>query len=410
MSDQSPARSVPFRPNSLSFGRPSSTPAGERTHTAPVRSLQNAPTSSPRPLTTPRPATPVGTVRKPSPALSPASQQFLQQRIRESLVKIEQMKAKLKVLEDKRQQTLSPVYRQSADLQINALRNQLKTLQQTYSTYRSQERAQHIVPAVGALQKTQPQLTHDPLSALNTLRSITTQLQSHYQEPNHFPDGDGFQLFQTLFAHFIAYHQASESHDLNTFQQLQGAAPQQISSLEPFRFVSGEEKTELSSYQQALITLLREYLTRLQENGQLQPIAPAEDPALKRALDNEEDLEVRFDFKARRMTVQNQMGISLNQPKQTYQEYLDQGFACIDRVVASEFRDMSPFQSAIESFLEAVSLHKDKHEAYFGLGYLYSLVRDVNHALYFLDIAYKISGNPAIAEFMHKVKSSYGVA
>lgn len=409
MSDQSPARSVPFRPNSLSFGRPnSSSPPTERSHTAPVRSLHSPTASLPRPLTSPPP--PVSTGRKPSAPLSPASQQFLQQRIRESLVKIEQMKAKLKVLEDKRKQTLSPVYRQSADLQINALRNQLKVMQNTYSTYRSQERVQYIVPAIGDVQKAQPQLISDPLTALATLRLVTGQLQRNYEEPNHFPDSDGFQLFQTLFAHFMAYHQASESHDLNTFQQLQSSATQQMSALEPFRFISGEEKTELSAYQQILLTSLSDYLARLQASGQLQTMAPAEDQALKTALQNEEDIEIRFDLKARRMNVQNQMGISLNQPKQTYQEYLDQGFACIDRVVASEFRDMSPFQSAIESFLEAVSLHKDKHEAYFGLGYLYSLVRDVNHALYFLDIAYKISGNSAIAEFMHKVKSSYGVA
>ena len=103
------------------------------------------------------------------------------------------------------------------------------------------------------------------------------------------------------------------------------------------------------------------------------------------------------------------MGIVVNQQKKSYQEYLTQGFACIDHSAASNFQNNEPLKEAIHCFLEAISLDKQRHEAFFGLGYLYALVRDVDHALYFLDIAQKISGHPGIQALIMRVKSSAGV-
>lgn len=115
-------------------------------------------------------------------------------------------------------------------------------------------------------------------------------------------------------------------------------------------------------------------------------------------------LELSFDMSAKRSVVRNQMGITLNQPKKSYQEYLEIGFAAIDQTVNSHFENRDPLYQAVESFLEAVSQDRSRYEAYFGLGYLYSLVKDINHALYFLDIAWKISGDSTILEMMERVK------
>ncbi len=119
----------------------------------------------------------------------------------------------------------------------------------------------------------------------------------------------------------------------------------------------------------------------------------------------DENLQVSFDFSRGKSTVRNAMGITLNQPKKTYPEYLQLGFQAMDQAVASAFEDRHLLEDAITHFLEAMSLDKSRHEAYFGLGYLYALVQDANHAMYFLDVAYKISGDPAIEALQNQVRS-----
>ncbi len=123
----------------------------------------------------------------------------------------------------------------------------------------------------------------------------------------------------------------------------------------------------------------------------------------------ESEVEVSFDFAARRSVVRNQMGITLNQVKNSYQEYLDMGFTAIDQSLASRFQNREALSQAVSYFLEAMSLDKARYEAYFGLGYLYSLVQDLDHALYFLKLAYKISNDPSIAQMMTALKQTAGL-
>jgi hypothetical protein len=126
---------------------------------------------------------------------------------------------------------------------------------------------------------------------------------------------------------------------------------------------------------------------------------------LRSPLQGKEGLQVSFDLKAGQSTVRNAMGISLNQPKKNYGEYLRDGFYAIDRAVASGFEERYRLEHGIVAFLEAMSLDKSRHEAYFGLGYLYALVQDANHALYFLDVACKISKDPAIVQLRQQVRA-----
>ena len=143
--------------------------------------------------------------------------------------------------------------------------------------------------------------------------------------------------------------------------------------------------------------------------------APSDFQVLKLArpvspVSSQPGLQVSFDVQGGRSIVRNAMGISLNQPKKTYQAYLGAGFRSIDLAVASGFKERYHLEHGILAFLEALSLDKSRHEAYFGLGYLYALVQERNHALYFLDLAYRISQDAAIAQLQAKVRQSFGVS
>lgn len=129
-------------------------------------------------------------------------------------------------------------------------------------------------------------------------------------------------------------------------------------------------------------------------------------PAPRKSTPGNSGLEVAFDLQSKRSTLRNAMGISLHTPKFTYGEYLQQGFQSIDEAVASQFKERYHLERGVRAFLEAVSLDKRRHEAYFGLGYLYALVQDAKHALYFLDIAYKISHDPKIGRFQLHVREN----
>lgn len=138
------------------------------------------------------------------------------------------------------------------------------------------------------------------------------------------------------------------------------------------------------------------------------PLAPR--PHIPSPIQAQKGLQVSFDMGSGKSTVRNAMGISLNQPKKSYGEYLQAGFQAIDQAVASGFEERYRLEHGVMAFLEAMSLDKSRHEAYFGLGYLYALVQDANHALYFLEVAYKISQDPAIAQFRAQVQSQLGLS
>lgn len=135
------------------------------------------------------------------------------------------------------------------------------------------------------------------------------------------------------------------------------------------------------------------------------PLGPRPRPALYAPVQAEAGLQVSFDLSAGKSTVRNAMGIAINQVKKSYSAYLKDGFQAIDKAVASGFEERYHLEHGVMAFLEAMSLDKSRHEAYFGLGYLYALVQDANHALYFLGVAYQISQDPAIAQLKTQVKA-----
>jgi hypothetical protein len=339
-------------------------------------------------------------------------------------LQLEQIKAKVTGLENKRQQTLSPVFRQGIENQIKALQKQAQTVTISLLQAQSQERLPHWPPLMGLFKL--------PPTSLENWESVSDAWYRLYP-----PDLQVF-LEASRNQRFVRWQKPL----YDAFRSLaQGLAPA------PSDWSLPDELTEATpvvmpqeqGFWQESLRLLQPFLPELvaaeptiapnQAHTVLSPSPeegfqvisfelppprkdPIEEPIdqVSSAQKSGAELEVRFDMGAGKSLVRNSMGIVLNQEKKSYQEYLDLGFACIDKVVDSGFVNTTPLQQAIEVFLEAVSLHKERHEAYFGLGYLYSLVRDLNHSLYFLNLAWKISRNPAIEAFMKKVKESYGLA
>ncbi len=339
-------------------------------------------------------------------------------------LQLEQLKAKVQGLENRRQQTLSPVFRQGIENQIKALQKQIQTATVSLLQAQSQERLPQWPPLLGLFKL--------PPTSLENWESVSDAWYGLYPpELQVFLESSRnsrFALWQKpLYEAFrkLAQGLAPAPSDWTLPEELTEATPvvmpqeqgywqeslslllpllPALEAMEPI-IAPSESSTQVSPSVEAGFQVISFELPPSHE-------APSDQPMdqVSSAQKSGAELEVRFDMGAGRSLVRNSMGIVLNQEKKSYQEYLDLGFACIDKVVDSGFVNTSPLQQAIEVFLEAVSLNKERHEAYFGLGYLYSLVRDLNHSLYFLNLAWKISRNPAIEAFMQKVKESYGLA
>jgi hypothetical protein len=338
-------------------------------------------------------------------------------------LQLEQLKAKVQGLENRRQQTLSPVFRQGIENQIKALQKQVQTVTISLLQTQSQERLPQWPPLMGLI-KLPPNSLENWESICDAwyglyppdlqifLEASRNQRFAHWQKPLY----EAFRsLAQGLTPSPTDWTLPEELTETTTvvMPQEQGYWQEGLSLLLPLLPARVVEPAIVSSKPPVEFPLPAEegfqVISFELPPGRETPIQEPIDQ-VSSAQKSGAELEVRFDMGAGKSLVRNSMGIVLNQEKKSYQEYLDLGFACIDKVVDSGFVNTSPLQQAIEVFLEAISLHKERHEAYFGLGYLYSLVRDLNHSLYFLNLAWKISRNPAIEAFMQKVKESYGLA
>ena len=364
----------------------------------------------------------------PTPASDAA---VLQKKIRDLSVKIEQIRGKLKSIQEKRKKTLAPAYRQTADQQTNQLKKQMQALRHNLHSCKSQDRAALLKMMVPNLEKDRDTLSQyketfkeslpDLTDIKNHLDRISQKLEQKYTSGKIFPNQESQTFINNFIGFYIQKLECFNQTNNQVFKEAQSNIQSLRHELDQYKFVSNDEKNHLQRMNLIIDQVGGYYFALLELAGKTEPIVEkdtpvAADPGVSAARESMTamkekvgDLEVKFDFGSKKSVVHNQLGISVNQEKKSYQAYLDEGFQCIDLVVDSEFKNMAPFQQAIEAFLEAISQNKEKHEAYFGLGYLYSLVRDVNHSLYFLDIAYKISSSPSIKEFMLKVKSSYGV-
>lgn len=340
-------------------------------------------------------------------------------------LQLEQLKAKVAGLENRRQQTLSPVFRQGIENQIKALQKQAQTVTLSLLQAQSQERLPHWPPLMGLFKLTPKSLENwesvsdawyglYPPDLQVFLEPSRNQRFALWQKPLYdafrnlaqglAPAATDWALPEELTEATPVVMPQEQSYWQESLSLLLPLLPAPNKAAEPLS-VPSETSRQASPPGEDGFQVISFELPPSRETPREEPI-----DQVSSAQKSGAELEVRFDMGAGRSLVRNSMGIVLNQEKKSYQEYLDLGFACIDKVVDSGFVNTSPLQQAIEVFLEAVSLNKERHEAYFGLGYLYSLVRDLNHSLYFLNLAWKISRNPSIEAFMQKVKESYGLA
>lgn len=319
-------------------------------------------------------------------------------------LKLEQFKVKVQTLEKKRQQVLSPLYRQGIDAQLKILKQEIQKLTLALLLAQSQERLPLLEKLCIELAQSSP-----PFETLSeqwsTLYPAGLQIwpEPEYNQAFHSWSETIAEILRNLngttqlsFSFHLpevcslpapAVSPQEQQYWLQLIQTLQQSSPHSENT-EPFQLI------DLSEAETAPIQSTTHLMQEEEKHRSPQDFT----------------LQVHFDPAHQRVLLRNRMGMTLNPHKKTYQEYLDQGLTCIDQAVKSGFANTTPLQQAMDCFLEAISLNKKRYEAYFGLGYLYSLVRNLNHALYFLELAWKISHNPAIWAFIQQVKKSYGVS
>lgn len=323
-------------------------------------------------------------------------------RLRQLLNQLQQAQTKYKLQQERLSQLKVPSARQQAEAQLQQLRKEIGVIQQSLLQLRGQLRLERL-----------KDLETDGSGPAESLRFQLAEIEAIYRVHQPLPQ----RLLPLLDDWLKAFRQLYERrvHQLPQQPADAEAAETALAALQRELWPPEAEQLQLWWRQQR-----PELLDSAAEQQEEPPPPPetampgetalattgarAADDFEVLSFENQGPLELRFDTANRRPVVRNQMGITLNAPKQSYQAYLETGFAAIDTTVASQFQQREPLYAAVEAFLEAVSLDRSRYEAYFGLGYLYSLVKDVNHALYFLDLAFRISGDPAIAEMIEKVK------
>lgn len=303
-------------------------------------------------------------------------------KIRQLSLQLQQLQSKLRIQEERLGQLKIPATRQVVETQIQQLRKEITGQQKEINSLRGDVRQQLLkdlssdaepFALLEAVYRVKQPLFPRQLNLFETWLAAAKALPDQ-------PDPETLQVATLALDAFTQLLIPAESEKLyHWWQSLRPKSDQPLSQAAEVSFADigpAEPAPEVSP--------------------EFAPISFEQDGAL----------EISFDLQNRKPVVRNQMGITLNQPKKSYQEYLEDGFTAIDLTVASRFSNRDPLYGAVESFLEAVSLDRSRYEAYFGLGYLYSLVKDLNHALYFLDLAWQISGDTAIQEMMDRVRST----
>ncbi len=92
--------------------------------------------------------------------------------------------------------------------------------------------------------------------------------------------------------------------------------------------------------------------------------------------------------------------------KTVYEKYVALGYSCINKSLENNLHDPRHLQKALDYFLDAVNHQRESADAYFGLAYLYTLVKNYQKALYFLDITYNISKSDFVLDFVNEIKKA----
>lgn len=321
--------------------------------------------------------------------------------IRQALLQLQQLKTRARALHEKASKTLAPQARQAFERERQQISSKIRALEARLLKLKGEARM--------ALLKARGPILQSEAASLSLLRQEMAELEAIYRV--HHPMQKAaqpaleelFQAIQGLLPQ-LKKGQLPPEPDLDAFEAFSVYLyPPEVQAFQALWALIFESAQQFQAAQKAEAELRDDGSEDGRDDGE------SDFEPLSFDTESQGDLEISFDFQAGKSVVRNQMGITLNQAKKSYQDYLDEGFQAVDETVASEFKNLKPLYTAVEYFLEAVTLDKSRYEAYFGLGYLYSLVKDLNHALYFLDVAYKISADPAIFEMIEKLKHSHSL-
>lgn len=307
---------------------------------------------------------------------------------------VQQLQAQVRQHEERLAQTLSPPARSVLGQKLQELKQNLQQQQRSLRELRGQARIQRLQPICKAAETAE---TDWP----EVLRQQVAEIEAIYRVHQPLPPAGQQELGAWLgpVQGLIALQQQGANLPAARLHEAGAAFAVLVAKLWP------PEAAVLQGLWQSWQRWLQSLCA-----ATAAPAPTAADFELVSFDKDDGELEISFDFAQRKSVVRNQLGIALNQPKKSYQEYLDQGFDCIDQTVASRFQNKAPLYQAIELFLEAISLDKSRYEAYFGLGYLYSLVQDLDHALYFLEVAWKISGQSSIQALIQQLQPEDALA
>lgn len=364
------------------------------------------PTLSPRALQFP-PTRSVGAV--------PVADASLPDKIKGELIRLEQTKARLNTLRHNQQKAISPIQKQTLGIQMQSAQRELLTLAKTLGNHKSQWRVQGVKNTTLQLRPHQTALK-ECVKQLPASEPIQQQIH-HFEQDLSTCSGQLLPLYQAPYAPspeedpaLITPFLLEQLHKMDIWLKEQPSLLADIANRDEQYRQTWKANQLLYPLERMALFDLGTLLDQLIATGfvlkeQLKPILHSEPEALTHTLGGE--LTVQFDLERRQSVVRNQLGVEVTEQKMPYESYLSRAFEAIDQVTASQFSQLEPLKQAIEDFLEAISLQKERYEAYFGLGYLYALVREPNNALYFLQIAEQISQHPMISQLIAEVKNGY---
>lgn len=361
----------------------------------------------------------------------------LEKRLQDLRIQVEETKVRQDSLESQKTNVLSPLQRQQIDIQWRQCQNELKLQTQQLQHVLSQFRHQQLremnkelktwVQRLQGIEKQSLVADQRKIQLLAIRDNVVSQSPVLYQlyeyTQDHLDLSTYFylqwsQLNTLRFNQRRNYFEAEEEPEQLLKNIRQERNPK----------ISMPEKQALEELHKLLSQLCRAYFAlaegilpiRTGTTGELppanQPQAPMPSPAIPKPIASifpaTGKLQVQFDLERKQSVLTNALGLPLTGEKRSYQEYLNQGYQGIHHSYAlsvsgaDERAQQIPLMEALDCYLEALSLDESRHEAYFGIGFLYSMVKYFDQAFYFLDLAYHLSEQkPLIREFIEQVKA-----
>lgn len=316
-------------------------------------------------------------------------------------IKLEKKKSQIKSLEAKKHSAIAPTQKKQVVSQLTLIKKDVEKLQKELSISKVQARVKTLSSACDSLNQTRTAILNlSPAfstSPPEKKQAEISQLKQEFLKPekNIKPvymgkiapqAGEGQIVIKPFIDEQMKVFQSLKEEDFQSWSQIQKVSSHFKTSLKDNGDVATQEKKALVELSEHLEKVSSLYFDMLNLSDKKEDSPGASE-------DSFSPLSLDFDVP------------QAKSERPSYETHIQLGFGDIYKASEQEFRDQGYLKSAIESFLKAVSINKERFEAYFGLGYVYILVQDIEHGLYFLDIAKQISEHPAIDKLIQQVQA-----